>query len=49
MERNGPENRMSGAGAGLEKCGGARAERERERSGEQAKSAAHNPLKLTID
>ena len=56
MERSGPENRMSGSGAGLEKIrwSGSRAEREVAwavgRVHEWAESAAHNPLKpITID
>jgi len=49
MKRSGPETRMSGsaAGAGLEKLrwSGSGRLREGERSGEQAESTAHNPLK----
>ena len=37
----GSKNQMSGSGAGAERSGA-----ERERSGERAESAAHNPLKL---
>jgi len=38
MERSGPENQMSGSGT-------RKITVERERSGERAESAAHNPLK----